>query len=159
MNSYSRVLCAIDLSRRSELVVRRAIQIAHACQADLTVLAVIDFHTGFESDHYPFRTPGEIKNEMIRTVDARLKEMLEQIGAGWVKRLVVAGQPDQIAMQQAKDWDAKLVIVGSHAPHGMETLKDNHWWTLPKRVPFDLLVVNFPRESPLAFPWLSVPFR
>ncbi|MBF0309041.1 MAG: universal stress protein [Magnetococcales bacterium] len=121
MAAYRRVLCAVQPDGRGEGVVRRALRMARLEGCEVGVVVVMDFHTGFESDHIPFRTPAEIKAEMVRYLEGRLQGMLEKLGCReWVRGWVVAGDPEREVGRQAGEWGADLVVVGSRESYALQ---------------------------------------
>ncbi|MEO5365259.1 MAG: universal stress protein [Magnetococcus sp. WYHC-3] len=157
MKPCRHVLCAVDLDSRSEWVLRRAVQLSRDCDAELLAMAVVDFHSGCESDHYPFQSPSTLRREMVDFMDQNLGVMLERVGAGWVKRRVVTGVPGQAVREEAKNWDAQVVVVGSHAPHGLVTGGLGRWLGTAPAPAFDVLLVKVPGRMRALPAWCSVP--
>jgi universal stress protein A len=124
MQTYRRILVAIDLGKHSELVVRRAAQLAKAHDAKLIVAHIVDYTLGFESDHIPFRTPSEMQTAIADLARKRLDEMLKRLNLAAVDAIVINGRPEREIHYLVEQQRADMLVVGSDAPHGLRKIKD-----------------------------------
>ena len=81
MSTYKRILALIALNSDSAAVARRAVQLSRAYGATLALAAVVDYTPGFESDHVPFLTPGEMRQAIVRDLREKLDRMTIEVGA------------------------------------------------------------------------------
>jgi len=142
MNDCQRILCVIDPDERGEQVLRLAWEHARRHGAELLTAHVVDYHTGFESDHVPFLSPAELVTGLAQAACQRIRAMLEKIhpaGNLWVE----AGPARQTVIALANDCGADLVIVGSHSPFGLQTTQAR---TPPSHFPFEVLTVQVRRS-------------
>ena len=93
MQTYRRILAAIDLGKHGEQVMRRAAQLAKAHGAKLIVVHIVDYTPGFESDHIPFRTPGEMQTAIADLARKKLDEMLKRLNLAAADAIVITGRP------------------------------------------------------------------
>jgi hypothetical protein len=142
MNQCQRILCVIDPNARGEQVLQQACEYARRHSAALLTAHVVDYHTGFESDHAPFLSPTELATGLAEAATRRIRAMLEKIhpaGNLWVE----VGPERQTVIGLAGDCAADLVIVGSHSPFGLRTTQAH---TPPHHFPFEVLTVEVRRS-------------
>lgn len=142
MNEFQRILCVIDPDTRGEQVLRLAWEHARRHAASLLTAHVVDYHTGFESDHAPFLSPAALTTGLAQAASQRIRAMLEKIhpaGNLWVE----VGPARQTVIGLAQDCGADLVIVGSHSPFGLWTTQAD---TPPHHFSFEVLTVEVKRS-------------
>ena len=138
MKQCKNILCVIDPDARGEQVLRLAWEHARRHSAALLTAHVVDYHTGFESDHAPFMSPTELATGLAQAASERIRAMLDKIhpsGNLWVE----VGPARQTVVELANECGAELVIVGSHSPFGLQTTQAH---TPPHRFPFEVLTVQ-----------------
>ncbi len=119
MRTYRHILTVIDLTPSGRLMLRRASHLARLCHAQLLVAHVVDYSTGYESDHVPFRTTPEMQAELARAAEQKLREWIE-CQDGRIEVRVPVGDPPREVMRLIAAWEPDLAIVGSQAPHGLQ---------------------------------------
>lgn len=118
MPAYKRIMALVDPGRNGEAVVRQAARLAASCHAELAVAGIVDYVPGFECDHVPFRTPQEMRRAIVRDVTEKLGELLRRLGCR-AETIVASGSERQAVADLTRSWRPDLVLVGSHAPHGL----------------------------------------
>lgn len=146
MRSYRRILSVVDLSGNGAAVIRRAWQMAQLYNASLAVASVVDYTPGFECDHVPFRTPEEMRSAIVRDVSEKLDRLVGEAGAGRAELIVAAGSEKKVVTDLLRSWQPDLVLVGSHAPHGLEA-PESLKVTRNGQLPFDVLTVQMGKPS------------
>ncbi|CAK0756093.1 hypothetical protein CCP3SC15_2120002 [Gammaproteobacteria bacterium] len=106
------VLAAVDLDATAETVVRRALQLATVCGSPLVVTHVVDYHSGFESDHIPFQPPAQIAATMRQTAQEWLSGLVARMGAQ-ADVVIRWGHPREDVAALAEELDAGVVVVGT----------------------------------------------
>jgi nucleotide-binding universal stress UspA family protein len=146
MTTYHRILALVDVGRRGDQVMLRATELAAAHKAALAVAAIVDYVPGFECDHVPFRSPQEMQRAIVRDVAEKLGESVRRLGIGGAEVVVVSGTESQAASDLMRSWRPDLVLVGSHAPHGLQksAAAGNGHGMSPA---YDLLVVRIGRPG------------
>ena len=147
MPAYRRIVCAIEPSRRNLDLLHRAFSFARKAHAELAVAAVVDYQPGFESDHYPFLTPNQVREQTLQHVSDTLSAMVAEVRSGPAEILVADGDTYRTLVDMAASWRADLVIVGSNATMGLLDKRGLPWG---EREPlsFDVLALET-RSSPL----------
>lgn len=124
MQTYRRILAAIDLGKRSGQVVRRAARLAKAHGAKLIVAHVVDYTSGFESDHIPFLTPAQMQIAIVDLARKQVQEILQRLNLEAAHAVVVAGRPEREIHYLIEQQRADVIVVGSNAPHGLKETTD-----------------------------------
>jgi len=109
---FRRILAAVDLSGQSQQVVETAVAIATACGSELRALYVEDRLT-------PMLLEAALYDEKESRQHARdqLKETLGAVAVPSELALsseVREGHAGQEVLRTAEDWDADLIVMGSH---------------------------------------------
>lgn len=120
MSTYKRILALVALNGDSAAVAKRAVQLSRAYGATLALASVVDYTPGFESDHVPFLTPGEMRQFIVRDLREKLDQMMTEIGAGGCEIIVGCGSEKEVVSELTRSWRPDLVLVGSHARHGLD---------------------------------------
>ncbi len=120
MSDYKRILALVAFNSDSEAVARRAVQLSRSYGATLALAAVVDYTPGFESDHVPFLTPGEMRQAIVRDMREKLDQIMTKIGAGGCEIIVGCGSEKEVVSELTSSWRPDLVLVGSHARHGLD---------------------------------------
>ena len=105
------VIASVDLDRKAETTVRRAVSLASLCQAPLLVVHVVD-ESGSEAGYSPFISPSRVRRETARTTDAWLRGLLQHIGAGDAEVIVVEGELQTQITRLAGERHAAYVVTG-----------------------------------------------
>jgi nucleotide-binding universal stress UspA family protein len=134
VETYRRILAAVDLDAHTELVLQRAWRLARRFEAALLVLHVVDDHAGFESDHGASLTGPQLNASLAKEAERRLHSLLERVGAPGVEVRAVVGEPKQACLELAAAWRPDLAVVGTHATHGLRRRR--------QELPFDVLIVQ-----------------
>ena len=72
MKQCQHILCVIDPDARGEQVLQLAWEHARRHSASLLTAHVVDYHTGFESDHAPFMSPTELAAGLAEAASRRI---------------------------------------------------------------------------------------
>ncbi len=109
---FRRVLAAVDLSEQSEHVLRAAWAVAQADGAELRTLYVLE-----PLPMVMMRTGKFDAEERLRHGREYMEKVLEAMGLlreGSVQARMREGRAGQEILQEAQDWDADLLVVGTH---------------------------------------------
>ncbi|MGH1353611.1 MAG: universal stress protein [Thalassovita sp.] len=126
------ILVATDLSPRADRAVRRAVRLAKAHAARLTVLHVLD-------DHLP--------DEVLRHLQPKTTEHLERFMktvAGDVSYTLLpcVGHPTQTMLEMIQDQDPALVVMGMHRTRPvLDSLRETTVQRIVRLTDYPVLVV------------------
>jgi len=141
MRTYRKILTLVDISPNGERVAQHALNMARLYNATLASATIIDYTSGYESDHAPFLTPNQMRQAMVQQFSGKLERLLNRIGATGVEAIVAAGELKSAVTDVVQSWQPDLVVVGSHETFGLDQPKSvfgRHAITLP----FDVLVTQ-----------------
>lgn len=142
MTPYNTILLAVDFTPDAERIAARARQLAHASQATLHLVHVVE--------HIPIDAAGEflgppqtdLHEEMITTARERLAEYARAAGLESASRHVSAGYTKQEILEHAEAVGADLIVVGSHGRHGLALLLGSTANAVLHGAPCDVLAVR-----------------
>jgi universal stress protein A len=141
MKIYSRILLVVALDQHSERVGGRARDIAAACDAELSLLHVVEY--------VPVEPMGEtllpavqIEEELVQRAKQRLAELAERLGVGSARREVAAGNIKAEIVRAAQEQKADLIVLGSRERRGPSILVNFTEDTVLHAAPCDVLAVR-----------------
>ncbi|KPK61559.1 MAG: hypothetical protein AMJ59_00640 [Gammaproteobacteria bacterium SG8_31] len=121
MADYKSVLVAVDLTEHSDIVVRRAIAIARAFGARISLLHVVEY--------VPVEPMGEallpavdIEEELVEGAKRRLDDLARRMNLEKEERRVEKGTIKAEVVRVAKESGADLVVLGSKERHGIAVM-------------------------------------
>jgi len=114
-----RILVAMDRSKYSEKAFDQAISIAKICKSIIFELSVVDLYPEFK--------------EIVLTHEGKVikgtKEFLEKVKAKATKENIpcetivhIGGQPHEFIIQEAKEKNIDLILMGTHGRTGLDKL-------------------------------------
>jgi len=150
MQSYQRILCAVNLGNKAREIVNRGLLFARAEGAELAIASVVDDQLGVgDSESYPALTAAEVQRQTLMMVCNRLNQIAANVGATQAEILVSIGKERETLVEIASQWGANLVIVGVSEEFGLSqnkpTIFHSKRWSLPKLLrplPFDVLTIE-----------------
>ncbi len=122
MANYRHILLAVDVSKESETVGARAMQLAREYGARLTLLHVVANVS--EEPLYDLMSslPPDIEERLIENAERSLERLAQNLGMTEVEYRVEVGTPKTAIVRTASECRADLIILGSHGVHGLELL-------------------------------------
>jgi len=106
------LIAAVDLTDRAEEVLRRAARLARFGNMRLVIAHVVEYHCGFESDHVPFMTPGQMQAQMTRDAHAWLRGLAHHMQLHGAEIVVRSGQPAEVLGALVAERHARYVVTG-----------------------------------------------
>lgn len=117
--AYQRIIIAVDLTRDSEAVVARAVEIAN--DAETILLHVIEPLTFAYGGDIPMDL-SEVQDQLQTQAKERLAALAEQFAIAKQNCQVVVGQTANEIHRLAEENASNLIIVGSHGRSGLALL-------------------------------------
>lgn len=118
MQSYQKIVTAIDLSDESALVVERANAIATRNDAALHVVHVIEPLSLAYGGDIPMDFSG-VQDQLQEQAEKQLKSFGERYSIPSERLHLMIGRPESQIHQIAEDINADLIVVGSHGRQGL----------------------------------------
>jgi len=139
-----RILVGLDSSPRAATVLAAALQLSTATGAKLVVYRAIG-------------VPPDVPKELLTITDATLESVLEQRAREDLARLLANVPPERIARiatafatpwdgicRAATEYDADLIVIGSHGYGGLDRLLGTNAAKVVNRADRNVLVVRTP---------------
>ncbi|MCA1797914.1 MAG: universal stress protein [Xanthomonadaceae bacterium] len=140
--AYRRILLGIDLRGQSELVARRAIEVAQATGASLTLLHVVEFIPVDPAGEALLPPPVNLEEELVASARQRLETLATSIGLGDADRRIEIGTIKHEILRVAQEIDADLIMLGSYERHGLALLLGTTEKSVLNAAPCDVLAVR-----------------
>ncbi|MBN50369.1 MAG: universal stress protein UspA [Spongiibacteraceae bacterium] len=118
MQSYQKIVTAIDLSDESALVVERANAIATRNEAELHVVHVIEPLSLAYGGDIPMDFSG-VQDQLQEQAEKQLTSFGERYSIPSERLHLMIGRPESQIHQIAEDISADLIVVGSHGRQGL----------------------------------------
>ena len=118
MQSYQKIVTAIDLSDESALVVERANAIATRNEAELHVVHVIEPLSLAYGGDIPMDFSG-VQDQLQEQAEKQLTSFGERYSIPSELLHLMIGRPESQIHQIAEDISADLIVVGSHGRQGL----------------------------------------
>lgn len=124
MPEYKDILVALECSKESEAVLKKAKRLADSQGgASVHILhVVIDLVNVDWVGMLGQMTPPIDQEELSNSAAKYLKPMIESAGLDPTKLIMRYGFAAQEILEHAKEVNADLILAGSHAKHGLERL-------------------------------------
>ncbi|MBS3763689.1 MAG: universal stress protein [Candidatus Brocadiia bacterium] len=117
-----KILCPVDFSDGSNLALRYAIAFAQAYHAEVEIMHVVEmpFLPSYSTEGLPdFSLPIEQIQELCEERLSKLADKFDADGA-LVQRKVTLGSPFVEIIQEAKNGEFDLVVIGTHGETGLK---------------------------------------
>lgn len=138
---YSKVLLVVALDDYSEQIGARARDIAAVCDAELSILHVVEY--------VPVEPMGEtllptvqIEEELVQRAKQRLAELAKRLGVESARREVAAGNIKAEIVRAAQEQKADLIVLGGRERRGPSILLNFTEDTVLHAAPCDVLAVR-----------------
>ena len=124
MKLYQNILVAIDFSASADTVIRRGIEFQNDCQADLSVLHVVDHLPPLGFGEEPLIAPDWLipEKELIKNAEKSLDSIMQNHNLTNCEHLVLLGTAINEIIRVADEKKCDLIIIGSHGRHGVRLL-------------------------------------
>ena len=118
MSDYRKILLAVDLSDDSEIIGKRAVDVANRYQAELCLVHVVEY--------VPVEPMGEallpsvqIEDELVNSAKTRFAALAASLGVSDAPRYVEVGNIKAEVIRVARDQESDLIVLGCRERHGL----------------------------------------
>jgi nucleotide-binding universal stress UspA family protein len=125
---FGRILIAVANDEIADRVIHTAVSLAGALHAQLALVHVVDLAVAGAAAAGPFEAGAgmiatqEIVQEQERSGQAFLDRIAAQFPGGAVETLLREGAPASDIITAAREWQADLIVVGTHGRGGVGRL-------------------------------------
>lgn len=121
MTGYTNILVGLDLSEESSQVLDRAALISSVCNAQLSLMHVIEPLTFAYGGDIPMDL-SEVQEQLQSQAKEQLQKAADKLGVPANRQHVILGQPATEIHRLAKENGVDLIVIGSHGRHGLALL-------------------------------------
>jgi universal stress protein A len=144
MSGYQHVLCAVDLSDENRLVAARAVDLARQHSAKLTLLHVVEYIPIDLANELVLPQQQEIEEQLVARARDCLTALTAALNIDEVTQTVTTGSTKSEIIEQAKSYNADLIVIGRHGRHGLSRLLGSTANAVLHHAPCDVLAVHIP---------------
>ncbi len=113
--SYKHILVAVDLSESSEFIINKAVSLAQACNASLSLIYVDeDYSDNFTGLSYSEFTKLEHSSQRSESLNKSLKLLTEQVNYPVTNSIFVTGDLNKKLNITVQELNADLLVCGHH---------------------------------------------
>jgi universal stress protein A len=122
MSDYKHILLAVDFSDYNQKIALKAQRLATFYQAKLSLLHVVD-SASFIHLNYDLELPDTNLNDLlIKSSKKKLEQLTKDLQLRCQQKWVVVGYSHEEIIRVAKENSVDLIVIGSHARHGLRLL-------------------------------------
>lgn len=122
MNTYSRLLVAVDLSEESDRVMRRALDLSDGDNERISLTHVVEpVAAAYPIDAYAINMT-RLQEEALEIATRRLAEFADRYGIPRERQFTLIGPPGSEIRNKAEEHQADLIVIGSHGRSGWKLL-------------------------------------
>ena len=146
MKAYRRILLALELDQNIDtLPVRHAVDLVEECESELYIIHVME-HLGSYGAAYGVAAGADIETILINKASSELKKIGKLLGVKDKEDHVIlkqgAGAP--VILEEAERLSIDLIVVGSHARHGIRLILGSTADGVVTKAKCDVLAVRIP---------------
>ena len=148
MADFKRILLAVDFSKDSEFLIKRATELANKYDARLYLIhVVVDLRGHLLERIFMSSLSDDVEEQMIDSAKKQLWDLADRLGIAQTDCLIEVGSPKAGIMKTVKDHDIDLIVVGNHGVGGTDILLGSTAYTILHKSPVDVFVVRLPENT------------
>ena len=125
-----KVLIAIDYTPAAEKIAEMGYALAKGLKAEVAIVHVITEAAFYAMDYVPIMgykgayTAGtvEVFDDITKEAENFLAASVKHLGDPEITTMVLQGEIKEAIMKCSIEWNADLIVLGSHSHHGLERL-------------------------------------
>lgn len=122
MKQYKNILLAVELDPKADsLIIAKGLELKNHYQAPLTLLHVVE-HLSNYGAAYGVSAGVDIEEILINEAVGSIRKVGVQLGVPVERQLVKVGPTNQTIIEEAKQNNVDLIVIGSHGRHGVRLL-------------------------------------
>lgn len=143
MKCYKHILLAVDFSEGTDCLVKRASEMALLDDSKLSIVHILDSIPMPDISYGTVITLNdETDNSLLEQEKAKLNEIGKTLNVPENQRWLIWGSPKEEICALAEQENVDLIIVGSHARHGLALLLGSTANDVLHYAPCDVLAVR-----------------
>ncbi len=142
MHAYEHVLLATDLSEKSDIVAKRAADMAERHGARLSLAHIVEqLPVDYVAEGVPIEVP-DVTEALEREAREQLQKLAEELGREFVACWVQVGSARVDIPELAREHGIDLIVVGARERHGLSLLLPNTTSGVLHHAACDVLAVH-----------------
>ncbi|MEM7098273.1 MAG: universal stress protein [Pseudomonadota bacterium] len=121
MAGYQNIMLAVDLTEESNEVADRAMAMAERFQATIHLVHVIEPLSLAYGGDVPMDL-SSVQDQIQEQAKSHLSEFAARLGIPAEHQHLIFGRPESEIQRVANEFEADLIVVGSHGRHGLALL-------------------------------------
>ena len=142
MAIYTHVLFATDFSSDSDKAGTRAVALAQAAGARLSLVHVVEYSAMEYAGEIPIPENIDLDQRRIDAAREHIVALAGRLGVPEAATFVELGSPKHEVVRVAKELVVDLIVVGSHGKHGLQLLLGSTANGILHLAPCDVLAVR-----------------
>lgn len=148
MADFKRILLAVDFSKDSEFLVKRAMELASKYDARLFLIhVVVDLRAHLFERLFMSSLSDDVEEQMVDSAKKQLLKLAEKLGVREADCLVEVGSPKLGILKAVGEHDIDLIVVGSHGLGGTDMLLGSTAYTILHKSPVDVFVLRLAKDA------------
>jgi len=144
---YKQILLGLDLKEQSANVGRKAIELARANGADLSLMHVVEFIPVDPAGEALLPPPVNLEEELVESAKQRLEALATELGVPDAPRRVEIGTIKTEILRVAQEIGADLIVLGSYERHGLALLLGSTEKSVISHAPCDILAIRLQPQN------------
>ncbi|MCB1827105.1 MAG: universal stress protein [Coxiellaceae bacterium] len=142
MKDYKHILLATDLSGQSDIVAKRAREIADESKAKLSVVYVMEHSPVAYGGEYSIPIDANLEESLEKKAESSLAKLGNKFNIASDNQHVSSGSVKLGVIDTAEEIKADLIVVGTHSHHGLEAILGSRASAILNHAKCDVLVVR-----------------
>lgn len=145
--AYKQILLGLDLKEQSANVGRKAVELARANGAQLSLVHVVEFIPVDPAGEALLPPPVNLEEELVESAKQRLEALANELGIADAPRRVEIGTIKSEILRVAQEVGADLIVLGSYERHGLALLLGSTDKSVLSHAPCDILAVRLQPQN------------
>ncbi len=122
LKTYSKVLLALELDDKVDTYpINHTLELVKECESELYVLHVIE-HMGSYGAAYGVAAGADIEAIIHARAKESLDSVCQKLGVDGSHAILRQGSSAHVILEEAENLNVDLIVVGSHAVHGVRLI-------------------------------------
>lgn len=125
-----KILIALDYHPSAEGIAKKGYEIARAFNASVAIVHVITDAAWYAQEYSPIMgfqgNYTNVTNELVDSIKTEAEKYLAatvaHLGDNTIATKVLDGDTADAILEFSKEWNAELIVLGSHSHHGFEKI-------------------------------------
>ncbi len=149
-DTYQQILAAVDFSRHSVRVLRRALDLAKRHGSQINLVHAVESRVQYDDAYDPLMVLAhdmDLDHELVEAAKKRMQSLIAEVDAGDIPNAVLLGSPKSMILSQAEALNADLIVLGTQGHRGLARLLGSTARAVTLSARCDVLTVRIGAED------------